>query len=139
MWAFFGWGHYFGCHRSQRILGTPVLTRTWSFHLDSYGEENPPGPGARGARMPPSTSKPSMLWDALRKQTLLNFTYSVGDIQQPGVLLKSTAHVPAFSVNYPHFLFSIFNLSLLCPRIWLSLVCPKKVSSTAFPGHYSSS
>ena len=117
MWAFFGWGHYFGCHRSQHMLGTPVLTRTWSFHLDSYGEENPPGPGARGARMPPSTSKPSMLWDALRKQTLLNFTYSVGDIQQPSVLLKSTAHLPAFSAKLLCQLpsLSLFYLQSLSP------------------------
>ena len=54
-------------------------------------------------------------------------------------LLTCQPSLPNFFVNYAHFLFSIFNLSLLCPRIWLSLVYPKKESSTAFPGHYSSS
>ena len=36
-------------------------------------------------------------------------------------LLTCQPSLPNFFVNYPHFLFSIFSLSLLCPRIWLSL------------------
>ena len=66
-----GGGYYSGWHRSQHILSTHVLTRTWSLHLLSYEAENLPGTGARGARMPPYISKPRRPRDALRKQTLV--------------------------------------------------------------------